>query len=198
MTKARGILACHRSNPIAYNKQVSTTSETAFQRALYNNGISSTPMGDIEWLDIELPVDKERGGRGHCPDLLGKIGDRYVLCELKFNNHSIDNCPQKAKEEVMRYYNAIKANHEELDRFDNIHRPNGKHFYWKDFASKDVILMVVADKGYWQYWLKHRKVELPIGVECYSVEVESDEFKKQKGNKKFYVPQIQNIIWTKL
>ena len=174
------LFACHRSKPSDYQKEVNSTSETALQRAIFNNGKTTIDLGEIEWLDLELPVDLERGGRGHCPDLLGKIGSRMVICELKFNTHSNNMKPQDAEIEVQGYYKKIVENHVELDRFGNLHRANCKSFNWSDFAKDDVIRIIAADQNYWDYWINHRKVSLPQNTPCYSIAVTPNYFKNQK------------------
>ena len=73
------------STPGDYSTSIRHTGECAFQRAIILNGTSSVNGDEIEWMDIELPVDERINPRGKCIDLIGKDSEgNYVLCELKF------------------------------------------------------------------------------------------------------------------
>ena len=74
-----------KSNPRDYSTLIKSTTETAFQRAIILNKTSIIDNEIVEWLDIELPIDKDRkNARGHCVDLIGRSAKGYVICELKF------------------------------------------------------------------------------------------------------------------
>ena len=188
-------------------KNIRSTKETAFQRAILQNGM--TRLGkktEIEWLDIELPVDRddERYGkkRGHCVDLIGKMGENYVICELKFGEDSKDS-PKDAVEQVLGYYEKIQRNWENLDK-QGLHHPDCKMFKWEDLASEKTVLCVAANAAYWAYWFGHRNVDLSDfknlkkRVRFYSVDIPSDLFKKQKGDQVKYTPIIETNKWSKL
>lgn len=185
------------SNSKKFTTCINSTTETAFQRAIFLN--NKTKLGSktaIEWLDMELPIDAARNcGRGHCPDLIGRIGNRYVLCELKFGKGSTDS-PEDAANELKRYYDAIKINHMKLDA-DKLRHENGKPFLWKDLAKKDTMLVIAANAAYWVYWLGHREVSIPKGVYCYSVDVPVNYFKLQKGSAEGvnYTPFMETDKW---
>ncbi len=187
------------ANPGNIRKPINSTDERAFQRAILQNGI--TQLGEkteIEWLDIELPVDLDysRGGRGHCVDLIGKMGERYVICELKFGNDSKDS-PKDAVEQVVGYYKEIQRNWENLDK-QGLHHPDCKMFKWEDLASEKTVLCVAANAAYWAYWFGHRNVDLSDfkGVRFFSIDIPSDIFKKQKGDQVTYTPVIETNKWS--
>ena len=185
------------ANPGNIDKPIEATTETAFQRAILRKG--KTILGsktEIEWLDIELPVDKERGGRGHCIDLIGKMGNRYVMCELKFGKDSATDSPSYAAAEVKRYFEDVKKNCEYLET-QSLHHPDAKPFSWKDLASCKTILMVAANAAYWAYWLGHRKENLAEieGIQFCSIDVATDSFIWQKGDLKEYTPTIETSNW---
>lgn len=178
-------------------KPIVATTETAFQRAILRNG--KTILGkktEIEWLDIELPVDKERGSRGHCVDLIGKKGNRYVICELKFGKDSSTDNPEIAAKQVRSYYEEIQRNWRYLEKQD-LHHEDGKMFKWEDLASNQTILCVAANSAYWAYWLGHRKVNLSniTDIEFYSVDIPANLFEKQKAMNNEYTPVIETHEW---
>lgn len=179
---------------------VSTTSETAFQRAIFilNNSYLEG-VGDVQWLDLELPVDKKRKGRGHCIDLIGRAEDRsMIICELKFGKPG-NGDPNKAKKQLLEYYEAVKANFEKLDEGNSLHHPNALkngHFYWEEIASDSTKLIIAANDDYWAYW--HNKGILPpAGIDCYKLNVPTNYFKKLKAqsNEQEYRPLISVHDW---
>ena len=90
------------ANPGNYSTQIKATTETAFQRAIILGEASTIDKETVEWLDIELPVDKHRKARGHCVDLIGRSKNSYIICELKFGKNSATDYPSFAKEELER------------------------------------------------------------------------------------------------
>lgn len=178
-------------------KPINAPTETAFQRAILKNGESFLGgRTKIEWLDIELPVDDGRGPRRQCVDLIGKQGENYVLCELKFGKDSGTDSPEYAAAEVRKYHEKIKLNWVELDK-KFLHHPDGKPFLWKNLARESTALIVAANASYWAYWLGHRKADLSKieGVQFYSVDVPADTFTKQKANLETYIPTIDTNHW---
>ncbi len=178
-------------------KPIEATTETAFQRAILRNG--RTILGshtEIEWLDIELPIEGGRNSRKQCVDLIGRMGNRYVLCELKFGKDSRTDNPNFAAEELKCYHKKIKSNWIELDKSCK-HHPDAKPFLWKEVASDSTMLMVVANASYWAYWLGHRNIDI-FGIEgivfC-SVDIPADSFVKQKGDADVYTPIIKTECW---
>lgn len=186
------------TNPGYYRTSIKSTTETAFQRAIILNEFSVIDGETIEWLDIELPVDKHRKARGHCVDIIGHSDSGYVICELKFGRNSATDDPNCAAAEINRYQNDVQINYGDLDEGDNLHHKNGKHFYWKDVAET-ARLIIAANEQYWEYWLKHRRMKLPEGINCYSLNVHYDWFREQK--KKCgcgpYTPSLpEDCVWT--
>lgn len=185
------------ANPGNIDKLINATTETAFQRAILRNG--RTILGDkteIEWLDIELPVDKERGGRGHCVDLIGKTGERYVISELKFGKGSATDTPEAAAAQIKKYHQDIQSNWKYLDR-QNLHHADCKKFKWEDIASEKTILCIAANSAYWAYWLGHRNVNISNipDIRFFSVDIPADYFEKQKLDSEAYVPIIETSKW---
>lgn len=186
-----------KSNPGAFSTIIASTTETAFQRAIFLGGPSLIEGKTVRWLDIELPVDKHRKARGHCVDLIGTTDEEFVICELKFGKNSATDSPEYAAAEIKRYLQDIRDNHSELDSEDNIHHTNGEHFFWGDVAKKCQPI-IAANEEYWTYWTKNRKVSLPVDIPCYSLNVSADYFKQQKSDRERYTPSTQDLVWTRL
>lgn len=184
------------ANPGNYSTQIKATTETAFQRAIILCEASTIDKETVEWLDIELPVDKHRKARGHCVDLIGRYKNGYIICELKFGKNSATDYPSFAKEELERYRKDIEFNCKHLDN-SNTHHKNGKPFKWEDIA-KNSRYIIAANQEYWDYWLGHRKEQLPEGVDCYSIDIDVSCFKHQKGNNENYTPTLPQCNWEKL
>ena len=185
------------SNPTTFSTLIKSTTETALQRAIILGEKSIIDGKEVTWLDIELPVDTHSKARRHCIDLIGQTDDEYIICELKFGRDSATDAPYEAKAEVNVYMESIKFNHKELDKEDNIHHTNGKHFYWRDVAEKGRPI-IAANEAYWTYWKEHRSVPVPTDIPCYSLNVDVQYFKQQKNEKILYEPSINGLIWTKL
>lgn len=183
---------------------ITDTSEKALQRAILWKG--NTILGSkttIQWLDIELPVDDKRGGRGHCVDLIGKLGNRYVLCELKFyKKGAVSDSPEYAMNEIKYYHEAIKRNWKTLDTNDELHHAGQPMFKWKDLASDSTILMVAANSSYWAYWCgswsikKSHPFDIPPKMMWCSIDVPCDLFNKQKGERHSYEPSYEACNWN--
>lgn len=187
-----------KSRPREYSTVIASTTETALQRSIIANEQSFVDGKIITWLDIELPVDKLRKARGHCIDLIGKTDDdEYIICELKFGKDSATDSPCRAADEVMNYLQYIRENYPSLDRDDNIHHTNGKHFYWKDVARKGRPI-IAANDAYWSYWIKHREVSIPTDIPCFSLNVDVQYFKKLRNDREKYEPVIQDLTWKRL
>ena len=184
-----------KTNPGNYSTIIKSTTETAFQRAIILNGPSVIDGETIEWLDIELPVDRHRTARSCCVDLIGRSESSYVICELKFGDNSATDNPDDAATEIRRYKKDIQYNFIDLDEEDNVHHKNGEHFYWKDVAS-NARFIIAANKAYWDYWLYHRGAELPEDINCYSLDIDVDCFKEQKNGLESYAPALPDCHWT--
>lgn len=148
--------------------------EKALQRAIIST--KTTHIGDsknvIEWLDIELPVNKDETQR---VDLIGRDSDGLVICELKYSKGSSINTPDYAAEEVKEYLQSILTNTLWLTE-NGIHHSNGKNFEWAEALKKRPRIIVAANASYWAYWIGHRKFSLPKGVECCSIDIPAEYF----------------------
>ncbi len=197
------------SYPNLYN--VSSTSETAFQRAIYKSKYSILDFKDnragkkIKWLDLELPITLTEKSRRPCVDLIGKIKNIPIICELKFyKKKSNSDKPLYALIEVLAYYYFILCNYDRLDKF-NIHHKNTQSFKWEDIVKPDIILlMIAANKSYWNYWLKVRRdsdktkqliknilsSSKKLGIDIKLFSTPEVDFDLQKGSSKYYAPKI--------
>lgn len=187
--------------PCRFATQIQNTSECAFQRAIIEGQYSLLNGEKIEWLDIEIPVDYSGNARGKSLDLIGMDSKgNYVLVELKFRKGSRDNGnPEEAAFQLKEYLQYIKQNYSHLHG----HSENGKPIDWEKVANGKTRLVVSANKRYWESWFGPRRkgVKYDItGVECYSVDVEQDEFINQRGEMDTYSPKFPSkdqLIWEK-
>lgn len=205
----------HRSKPGMPNlDSIASTTETAFQRAIFSRGFSNlnTKKGDleIEWLDLELPITLSPHSRRICIDLVGKSNDRLILCELKYKSKSNSNSPLYAMLELLVYFYLIRCNYKNLDE-EKVFHNFGKEFEWKDyspFTNSNLELIVVANKEYWSYWLGRRdsktlkekisSLREKISFEIDFYETVDEDFDSQKGDKEKYEPKISDNNWGKI
>lgn len=191
---------------ISFTTSIADTAEKALQRAMFILGSFQRGSDEIEWLDMELPVDL---GKTERFDLIGrsKKAKRFVLCEVKFcrrTTHS-DN-PQYAANEAVKYYKHIKENYTTYrDNHHSVPNPDGfvgKVFDWDLVAHNNTELIVVANAAYWAYWLGHMKVPVPLFGECegfrkrvicFSVDVPGDYFDRLKDGRKVYIPTVDSL-----
>lgn len=191
---------------IAFTTSIADTAEKALQRAMFILGTLHSGGDEIEWLDMELPVDLKNKERF---DLIGryKKAKKFVLCEVKFCRRTTrSNKPQDAANEVVKYYKHIKENHCTF-RGNHHSIPNSDNFVGKDFdwnlvAQNNTELIVVANAAYWAYWLGHRKVPVPLFGECegfrkrvicFSVDVPGDYFDRLKDGRRVYIPTVDSL-----
>lgn len=182
-------------------KDIAHTAECAFQRAIIQGKYSIVKNEKIVWIDIELPVDDSSHARGKCVDLIGKDSrGNYVLCELKFRKKSDNGNPIEATEQLKGYYEEIKKNAIELNRIGLGHTNATEKINWEKVASGKTRLMVVANDFYWGTWLERSKKKVKLTdsrTEYYSIEIDRNEFEKQKGDNNYYTPKMpQNgLTW---
>ena len=188
------------TNPGDVSFIISSTAETAFQRAIYLlGGCEIEGLGHVQWLDLELPVDSHRKGRGHCLDLVGRLDDMsMVICELKFGKPGNGN-PMKAEDQILYYYSEIQNNHQRLDEGELHHKNALKagYFEWNEVSKPSTKLIIAANADYWNYWDK-RGVFTSNKVICSKIDVQTNCFKKQKellGTKR-YKPIISTQSWS--
>ncbi|MCK4981628.1 MAG: hypothetical protein KAS17_01830, partial [Victivallaceae bacterium] len=219
----------HPSTPGMLKCDIVKTKEQAMQRAilgLENKG-KICPFAKkilekskkykertISWIDMELPVFFSEDSRRYCLDLLGISDDQPVICELKFVSASSkdskitnwSDCPIYAAMELFNYHLSILANHKELytqnirHQFENTHPndPGGK--IWEKYDKGKPILLVAANKEYWEYWNEKRtnkkahkkgicsletfeKISKKIGVKILPYSFEDMFFELEKNGK---------------
>lgn len=124
----------HESSPGKFTEQVNCKNkgETAYQRAIILSGQSKIEgWGDAKWLDIELPVIFGDSSRRRSLDLIGHVGDKKVLVELKYDANlpkskskakPHTNSPLYAFFEVLIYYFHILRNAEALQKGEIWHQ----------------------------------------------------------------------------
>lgn len=187
------------NNPRVFTTEIKSTSETAFQRALWLCKTSIIEGEAISWIDIELPVDISGNARGKCIDLIGKDeSGNFVICELKFGEPGNGN-PHDAQRQLAEYFEQITKNSDFLGQHINA-RERG-NINWHDVASNTTRFILAANEAYWQYWLNQRNLTLPSDVECYELPIPTDYFKlldKDKNGQ--YTPSIpaEKNIWKRL
>lgn len=210
------------SNPGELDFNIRDTSEKALQRCLLLQTINgnSPRFGSsiINWIDLELPVILSNNGRRPSIDLVGRDENgTLVLCEVKFNN-TIDS-PHDAECEILNYVAEILLHYKELDE-NEIHHSNMNHmeFRWEEIIEKKPRVMIIADRGYWQRWqrkinkaktakqkskraLAGKMIVRDSSIECYSIDIEKDYFKKQFNIKKEpkearYKPDLDVYSWS--
>lgn len=212
------------SNPGELDFNIRDTSEKALQRSLLLQTINgnSPKYGSsiINWIDLELPVILSKNARRPSIDLVGRDENgSLVLCEVKFNN-TIDS-PHDAECEILNYVAEILLHYKELDE-NEIHHSNMNHmkFKWEEIVDKKPRVMIIADRGYWEYWQRkikmaktatQKSIRSSAGkmivrdstIECYSIDIERDYFKKQFDIKKeakdaHYKPFLNVTSWSKI
>ena len=63
------------NHPVRYSTEISDSAERALQRAIVLSSVSNLNGKEVEWLDIEIPVDYSGKPRGKSIDLIGKDAD---------------------------------------------------------------------------------------------------------------------------
>ncbi len=159
-------LTLPRSRPGAYTTSVNkkTIGEAVYQRSIISSGSHSlNSLGQVMWLDIELPVVFGISSRRSCVDLVGKDQNkRFVLCELKYEKPEKDHKPKQKPSsdspayalcELIGYYLHTVDNAERLQEDGIWHTNSAGKLDWtlcKD--SKNVVLVVAANDTYWERW----------------------------------------------
>lgn len=128
--------------------------ETRYQREIYENIYDSKWIIDnTEWLDIELPIGREKRERKHHKriDLIGIRKNKFILCELKYKQKPGN--PFDALLQILAYYLMIKKNAKQLQE-QNIYHINNKNKAPIDWIklSKNPVLQIRAPKEYWENW----------------------------------------------
>lgn len=212
----------HPSRPGEPNlDNIKSVSEVAFQRGIFNS-VNSRLIKDvlnedkiIDWIDMEIPVVLNKNRRRSCIDLMGSVGNKLVLCELKFSKPGSkpSDSPMYAVFELLLYYYYVRCNFKELDELGVFHDlPSTKNFNWEKYLKNCVpLLLVTANSGYWEYWFKKKNYkvellqeisvlekELQIEIQLFQT-VDEDFFEqKRKSVSETYSPKVASNIWTNL
>ena len=192
------------NKPRDFSMKIRSTTETAFQRAIWGSKTSKVGRTTVTWIDIELPVNQSGNPRGRCIDLIG-IDDQkeYVICELKFGKNTKD-APAKAAKQVNEYLKFIQDNRNSLQP---PHKKARLPIDWRKVAAKSTRKIVAANKDYWNHWSdpkrnkdKKSTTSIPDGIECYTLDISTKLFAEQKKKSKeaTYTPEIteERNIWT--
>lgn len=139
--------------------KIKSTGETAYQRAIFNSKhtLLNSSESIVQWLDLELPVTLNKNPRRPCVDLIGRMNNQIVLCELKFcrncKNYA-SNHPIYGVIELLVYYYFIQRNHSKLDDYEVFHSCNGREsFKWREFLDgPSTLCIVAANIDYWESW----------------------------------------------
>jgi hypothetical protein len=205
----------HPSKPEKFDTEIKDTSEKAFQRAILFDETSKLDnyQGiEVTWYDIELPVVFNKKPRRSSIDIIGHDSNRFVLCELKFNNTK--DSPSSATKELLKYYRSIIINAENLDK-DSIHHKNDickKHSWeWSSIVKITPLLVIGANNNYWKYWrvkgifkndllqIESWSKEIDVEIVLYDINVNDNYFKLQKVNDQLYTPKlIVNDPWVRI
>lgn len=130
----------HHTNPKSISFEISSTGETAYQRAFLKsektllNFKPGNGSETVQWMDGELPIVLNKNPRRNSVDLVGSIEDIPTLCELKFANSRRSDSPLFAAIELLTYYCFIQFNADFLDKYDVFHK-NLKPFKWSVFVT---------------------------------------------------------------
>lgn len=195
---------------------IKSTGETAFQRGIFNGEYSILKYGKeignkkVVWNDIELPVTLNKNSRRISVDLIGFINDQPVLCELKYQKKSTSKEPPiYAIVELLMYHYFIQCNFKKLDKHNVHHELFMKKFKWEEIVENEVsLLLVVANKKYWDYWFKKTSkkellkqtlglnVDFNLNINLF--ETQDEDYEKQKEKQEKYKPTVSSKIWTKI
>lgn len=201
----------HHTNPKSISFEISSTGETAYQRAFLKsektllNFKRGNGFETVQWMDGELPIVLNKNPRRNSVDLVGSIDGIPTLCELKFANSRNSDSPLYAAIELLTYYCFIQFNADILDKYDVFHK-NLKPFKWSVFVTNRFpCLIVCGNKSYWDAWFgKFDKATLrnqvfkwgtKLDTNIHLFQSEDFDFKSQKGEGK-YIPKVPiNSIW---
>ena len=204
----------HPSKPGKFAEKIKDTSEKAYQRAILfdkNTKLNDKADNEITWYDIELPVVLNKNSRRQCIDLIGYDKNRFVLCELKFNNKK--DSPIAATRELLEYYRLIFKNAGYLDKY-SIHHSNemcNKDWQWTSILRDNPLLVVAANEKYWKYWMKKKNLDfnkqlqeiktwsIELGIDIDLYKTEDFDFMSQRNNQSAYWPKlITNRPWIRI
>lgn len=206
----------HQTNPKNPNlDRIKSTSETAFQRAIFNGEWAILKFNDreakVHWLDLELPVTFSKKARRKCIDLIGKINGKPFICELKFKGKSEGDRPEYGIFELLIYYYYILYNNggKALDDQNVFHFKN--KFEWANVIDEKPMLILAANKCYWSDWFRRNKgrykenlfdlietLNKELEVRIFLFQTEDIDFVKQKGQEESYMPRMCINNWEEV
>lgn len=194
--------------------RIRSTTETAFQRAIFNGAYSILQFHDhektIHWVDLELPVTLSANPRRKCVDLIGQIDHQPTLCELKFMDRSASDEPKYAAFELATYYYFVLCNYDKLDAGKVHHDLDRQNvFAWQEVVREEPLLLVAANEKYWADWLGRKgyrddlsklvkRLNAELQTSLCLFQLEDIDFKRQKGNKDTYKPVVSSRYWKQL
>jgi hypothetical protein len=201
----------YHTNPKTMSFEISSTGETAYQRAILKSGTTLLDFKEgngfesVQWIDGELPIVFNKNPRRPSIDLIGLIDNIPALCELKFAQSRNSDSPLYAAIELLTYYCFIQFNADILDKY-NVSHKNLKPYRWNSIIENGFPrLIVCANKTYWNVWAKkYNMAQLRNQVFDWGTELDTNinlfqtqdfDFKNQKHEGK-YTPFIPtNSIW---
>lgn len=173
--------------------RINSTAETAFQRAIFNQGTTEAEfisgIRTLAWLDYELPyLPGSTPRRGAC-DLIAKIQDGdTTICEAKYSpplQSSGSRDPDHAVIELLFQLQAVAFN---AHLFGGI-RHQGERFVdfsWGDIGCANIAL-VVANRSWWRGKGERDRtrisrliddVRIEVGIDILLFQTEDVEFNK--------------------
>lgn len=204
----------HPSKPGKFAEEIKDTSEKAYQRAILfnrNTKLKDKTDNEVIWYDIELPVVLNKNSRRQCIDLIGYENNRFVLCELKFNNKK--DSPIAATRELLEYYRLILKNAQYLDKY-SIHHSNdmcNKDWQWTSILKDDPLLVIAANEKYWKYWIGKENLDfdeqlkeikawsIELGIDIVLYKTEDFDFISQRNNQPSYWPKLDTVRpWVRI
>ena len=148
----------HTTNPGKLSlDNINATTETAYQRKIFSSVKTNlNTIGEVLWIDMELPVVFKKSRRRKCVDLIGILNDNTsVLCELKLaSEKNRSDSPIYAVIELLIYYYLIQENYKELDEQNVFHEDKRvKEFKW-EHINHSTVFIIGANDMYWNHWKK--------------------------------------------
>jgi hypothetical protein len=203
------VINCSESNPGPVEFCITDIKEKAYQRAFFKGGTTALvklrgPSLDIKWLDLEVPVALTGLSRNPSLDLIGKIGEKYAIAEIKKEMPS--HTPFFALQEAVIYALSVKKNNEngrQLKYHQRITTTKGgiavkPGDYWMGYQDCKY-LIIAAPKTYWEMWEDYIKILKEISGwinEEYKYDVvfakfDEVDFRAQKNQESSYWPCLE-------
>lgn len=190
---------------------VKSNSETALQRVIFSSKKSQLHFLDgkikeISWCDAEIPPVFGGKSRRQSIDLLGRIENDVIICELKKGKSKEGPC--FASLEALKYLYYVACNKSILDE-KKVHHLNGQQFLWSQVSLDKII--VAGDDLYWNQWIGNDKYnfksfklrikqQLRIDLLFFSLKVSSGYIQNQQKvfQDKSETMTSNEVTWTEL